>query len=486
MTKKILALVLSVLMILSIVPVMSFAAGTPVTETVWWGYDEANTTLYIAASENAVKDYAQSGSFDGTEIADGGSDMPWYGFSYYITKAVVADDIAPASTAYWFAGFYNCEAFDIAKLNTVNVTSMHYMFSNCESAETIDVSGFKTPALTDMAGLFSGCKKLKSADISKFDTSKVTKASSVFYKCLGLTEYVFPALDLSKNETVSGMFENCENLEFVDISNLDTSNVSDFQYMFNYCHNLREIKGVEKLNTSKATNMGYMFNSCYALEAIDLSNFDISNVTYMTGMLEYCNSLTTIDLSSFDLENKDIIIFDVALGVNSRIQSIKTPVNYARNSYLYYQCKWVDEEGTSYDALPMGLDHSITIFRTDIPRTVSFDANGGSGEMGSITVEYDNGYNFVIPASKFTAPEGKEFKGWAERADGAIISADILKLTTDITLYAIWGDKVSEPEGCDVCPYCHRVHNGLCSDLFCIFYKLFYLIDMLIDSVIHR
>ncbi len=66
---------------------------------------------------------------------------------------------------------------------------------------------------------------------------------------------------------------------------------------------------------------------------------------------------------------------------------------------------------------------------------VRFDANGGEGEMAAIRC--DDG-TFILPECTFTAPYGQLFAGWAYTADGAIITAESIDVTTTITLYALW------------------------------------------------
>ena len=68
--------------------------------------------------------------------------------------------------------------------------------------------------------------------------------------------------------------------------------------------------------------------------------------------------------------------------------------------------------------------------------TVSFDKNGGSGSMASASVR--KGSDYTLPACGFTAPAGKQFKGWALSAGGAVLSGSAIDVTADITLYAIW------------------------------------------------
>ena len=66
---------------------------------------------------------------------------------------------------------------------------------------------------------------------------------------------------------------------------------------------------------------------------------------------------------------------------------------------------------------------------------VSFDANGGTGTMADVTGVTGN---YTLPANGFTAPSGKQFKGWATSASGAVITGTSITVSTDTKLYAIW------------------------------------------------
>ena len=72
----------------------------------------------------------------------------------------------------------------------------------------------------------------------------------------------------------------------------------------------------------------------------------------------------------------------------------------------------------------------------DILYTVTFDANGGTGSMDAVTVA--SGESYALPECGFTAPEGKQFKGWATSANGEVISDATIAVTEDTTLYAVW------------------------------------------------
>lgn len=67
--------------------------------------------------------------------------------------------------------------------------------------------------------------------------------------------------------------------------------------------------------------------------------------------------------------------------------------------------------------------------------TITYDSNGGSGEMKSDTVE--QGKEFTLPNCTFTAPDGKEFKAWKiENKEYA--PNDTYLFTNDTTVYAVW------------------------------------------------
>ena len=70
---------------------------------------------------------------------------------------------------------------------------------------------------------------------------------------------------------------------------------------------------------------------------------------------------------------------------------------------------------------------------TENKYTLTFDANGGSGTMTPVT---DLTGEYTLPANEFTAPSGKQFKGWSLTADGAIVTK--VDMTENRTVYAIW------------------------------------------------
>ena len=84
----------------------------------------------------------------------------------------------------------------------------------------------------------------------------------------------------------------------------------------------------------------------------------------------------------------------------------------------------------------------MTIPTENTVYTVSFDANGGTGTMGSVEVADDGKTSILLPAIQFTAPTGKWFKEWAEGSvDGPLWAQNVsYTVKSDTTFYAIWED----------------------------------------------
>ena len=83
-----------------------------------------------------------------------------------------------------------------------------------------------------------------------------------------------------------------------------------------------------------------------------------------------------------------------------------------------------------------------------IQYSISFDENGGSGEMDSVTATYDR--DLRLPDCGFTAPTDMKFAGWSLTPNGTVRykdGASVRNLTAQegdtITLYAIWRERAA-------------------------------------------
>lgn len=76
--------------------------------------------------------------------------------------------------------------------------------------------------------------------------------------------------------------------------------------------------------------------------------------------------------------------------------------------------------------------------------TVTFDANGGTGTMGPVTLETENdSYLYTAPECEFTAPDGMEFDYWTlSGSDTPIYVGETIEVSSNITLVAHWRQMV--------------------------------------------
>ena len=69
--------------------------------------------------------------------------------------------------------------------------------------------------------------------------------------------------------------------------------------------------------------------------------------------------------------------------------------------------------------------------------TVSFDGNGGTGNMGSL--EKQEGSTYVLPENEFTAPAGYKFIGWKVGTDAMLRQpGEEITINSNVVIYAQW------------------------------------------------
>ena len=115
------------------------------------------------------------------------------------------------------------------------------------------------------------------------------------------------------------------------------------------------------------------------------------------------------------------------------------------------------------------------------PITITFDANGGEGEMEAATPDENGAY--TLPENDFTAPEGAEFIGWLIRTEApeqaeaeaedeteaeaesasALNPGDVIVVSADTTVIAQWQEAEADLEEISV-TVTLKVVNGAWSD----------------------
>lgn len=76
--------------------------------------------------------------------------------------------------------------------------------------------------------------------------------------------------------------------------------------------------------------------------------------------------------------------------------------------------------------------------------TVTYNANGGTGEMTDSNSPYNAGDSVTTMNSTFTAPDGKVWVAWNTKADRTGImydQSDVFQIYANTTLYAVWEDE---------------------------------------------
>lgn len=90
--------------------------------------------------------------------------------------------------------------------------------------------------------------------------------------------------------------------EALDLSDWDVSQISNMTSMFSRCVNLKSLN-LNKWNTSKVRNMSYLFSGCEKLEELHISCWDLSNVESTSSMFLNCSSLHFLDVTNWNVGN---------------------------------------------------------------------------------------------------------------------------------------------------------------------------------------
>ena len=113
------------------------------------------------------------------------------------------------------------------------------------------------------------------------------------------------------NDNSNRLFQNLTALEEIDLSSFDTSNVTSMSAMFRNCTKLKQLD-LSNFDTSNVSSMRSMFYNCYNLENIDVSGFETNKVKDMAWMFgigntQYNNGarskLQSLDVSNFNTSN---------------------------------------------------------------------------------------------------------------------------------------------------------------------------------------
>ena len=198
------------------------------------------------------------------------------------------------------------------------------------------------------------------------------------------------------------------------------------------------------------TNYGYSFavdtNDGYQLDYSNLKVFynDVE-VTLSVRVLKYAwGAYVTVDLGK---ANGTPVVYTITF--NSNDGTLVESQNVNAGEKVSEPTPAPTKEGFTFDGwyedstfskkfdFNTPITDSMTLYAkwTENKYTLTFDANGGTGTMTAIA---DLTGEYTLPSNGFTAPSGKQFKGWSLTADGAIVTK--VDMTENRTVYAIWED----------------------------------------------
>ena len=188
-----------------------------------------------------------------------------------------------------------------------------------------------------------------------------------------------------------------------------------------------------------ATKTGYTFNGWYT------EKNGGSQVTKDTKM----NTANNHTLYAHWTANQYIVIYDANTGTGTMDNSTITydmESSLRKNTFTKagysFEC-WSDGNGHYYsdeaNVKNLVTSGSTTLWVKWKPNqyTVKLDANGGTVSPESITVTYDGTYSNLPDPTR----TGYFFNGWFPENGAQISNPDVVKITSDLTLYAHWSQE---------------------------------------------
>ena len=200
---------------------------------------------------------------------------------------------------------------------------------------------------------------------------------------------------------------------------------------------------------TEPTKVGYTFNGWYKEAGLtNLWDFDTDTVTADTTLYaKWTANTSTVQFNANGGEGTmadQLFTYDVkqALTANTFTRTGYTFAGWAKTAdgVIVY----TNSEEVSNLAVEDGAVVTLYAQWTINQYTITFNANGGTGEMAPLTINH--GDSFYLPENTFTAPDGREFAVWCDQAawdEGAAYSVgwEVENVVSEMTFYAQWSPK---------------------------------------------
>ena len=327
---------------------------------------------------------------------------------------------APTKEGFTFDGWYEDSTFSKKfDFNTPITDSMTLYAKWIENKYTLTFdanggTGSMTP-IADLTGEYT------------LPSNGFTAPSGKQFKGWSLTTdgAIVTKVDMTENKTVYAIWEDIQVVTYTVTFDVNggTSVAS------------QNVNAGEKATepTPAPTKEGFTFDGWYEDATLN-TKFDFNT-----------QIVSEITLYAKWIENKYTLTFDAngGSGIMTPIADLTGEYTLPANGFTAPSGKqfkgWsLTTDGATVTKVDMTENKTVYAIWEDIPvvtYTLTFDANGGSGTMTPIA---DLTGEYTLPANGFTAPSGKQFKGWSLTANGATVTK--VDMTENITVYAIWED----------------------------------------------
>ena len=450
------------------------------TDAISFSYPGAGIVYYTADSENAV----ESGyDFENQDVSwkldkdgvltvfptDGKSgtlkhvSAPWDSVKDQVKKLVIKGTIhiSPdaTSTDYYsglrnyahFTNHKNCAEMDLSGLDVSSLTSFYDMFQGNPALEKVNTTGWDTSNVTSMHSMFYKLPNLSEIKgIGDWNVSNVTDMAYMLFNTN--SDDKLATLDLHKWRPVKlqdmQYFVACRrNLKTLNTSGWHTPALSNLGWAF--CES-----GVEEVDMSTwkpqgAVSMKNTFDRVYGLKKIDLSGWGPESVveiynTYINNYQAGVDPLEYVNIDGPSFSNGYYLIDNGG----ENLKYMKTgdawgnfDEDATKSSYIYFpRIIMVMDNESIIDGKTSVLNFPTGAHTYIVPR-LSYDANGGEGEMeGNYSVMASDSAKAEVKANSFTRPH-YTFKNWNTQADGegtSYAAGDEPDLRDNMTLYAQW------------------------------------------------
>ncbi|MDO5708422.1 MAG: BspA family leucine-rich repeat surface protein, partial [Andreesenia angusta] len=329
---------------------------------------------------------------------------------------------------------------NLGNWDTSSATDMSYMFEFAKALK-LDVSNWNTSNVRSMRGMFYGIKA--NPDVSNWNTSSVTDMFCMFNQA----EVADPDVsnwDTSSVTDMSGMFRFTDEAN-PDVSNWDVSNVNNMEELFSVTKKANP--DVSNWDVASVVTMHSMFYKAEGLKGLDISNWNTSSLhgKIYTEVYRADLGLKTLELDYFIMKRKPGADYPDANKAKENIEGFKAPKfsgDYIVKTFndkgeeVKTESKKQNEE-YNFD------DNTHYEVRVNGINKLSFDENYDGGKVIN---KYFRPPFILSELPKAKERDGYKFVEWNTKTDGTGEKVEAGgTYTEDMVFYAKWEKPVTPP-----------------------------------------